>query len=287
MEITQKSDRYYATVITIGFHAMLLLLFIFYKIVTPLPPYPEDGGGNLGMEINFGDSQEGMGLINPDKLSAAPKVTPPPSRSQDVPLLTDDSDENYIPEAKKTKVKAKELKRPDNGPKITKKVDEPVVDNRAIYPGSKGGSQGKTGKAGNQGQKDGTDPYSPLYEGKGGKGGGGTSGTGGKGNGTGNTIGDGGKGPGGGIQFSLAGRSSLSLPKPAYTSEKSGRVVVDITVDANGNVIKARAGGRGTTVQDAELFRQAEAAAKKARFKPDNTAAEKQIGTITYNFIRN
>jgi len=47
MELTQKRDKYYATAFSIGIHALLLLLFILYKIITPLPPYPEDGGGGL------------------------------------------------------------------------------------------------------------------------------------------------------------------------------------------------------------------------------------------------
>ena len=62
--------------------------------------------------------------------------------------------------------------------------------------------------------------------------------------------------------------------------------MVDITVDQEGRVVKVRAGARGTTVQDAELFRQAESAARKARFKPDPDAPDAQVGTITYNFIR-
>jgi TonB family protein len=64
-------------------------------------------------------------------------------------------------------------------------------------------------------------------------------------------------------------------------------VVVEIAVDRQGKVISAKAGARGTTVQDANLFDQAEKAARKAKFKANPDAAEKQIGTITYTFIRN
>ena len=286
--MSHPSDKYTATAITIGFHGLLLLLFILYKIITPLPPYPEDGGGGLGMELNFGNSADGMGMMNPDQLSAAGK-TPPPSKSEEAALLKSETEEdNYVPEPNKPikKREAKELKREITGPVITKTI-EPVVEQKALYPGKgKGGSEGTTGKPGNQGAEDG-DPFSKLYTGKSGKGGDGGEGNGsgggtGGGNGTGN-----GTGNGPGISFDLAGRGSLSLPKPAYTSQKSGKVVVEITVDEAGNVIKAKAGGRGTTVQDASLFEQAERAARRAKFKSTSGGPDKQIGTITYTFIRN
>lgn len=289
MELSQKSDKYTATVITLIFHGLLILLFILYKIITPLPAYPENGGGGLGVELNFGNSEDGMGLMNPDQLSAVGKSAPPAPSDQARLLTSETEDDNYVPEPDKPKVKreVKELKRETNGPVITKTM-EPVVEERALYPSknSKGGSEGNTGKAGNQGKEDG-DPYSKYYKGKGGAGGDGGNGAG-TGGGTGGGNGPGtGTGNGAGISVDLAGRGSVSLPKPAYTSPKSGKVVVEITVDRDGNVIKAKAGGRGTTVQDANLFEQAERAASKAKFKSNPSATEKQIGTITYTFIRN
>jgi len=289
MEIVHKSDKYYAGIVTIVFHALLLLLFVLYKIITPLPPYSPEGGGGLGVELNFGDSETGMGLSNPDELSAPVKSSPIPEE-EEAPLLTSEEEEEAISEPAKEKPKPKkeikELKRPEPSPRITKADPVPTpVKNERLYPGKTGGSEGKTGTPGNQGKPDG-DPYAPLYTGNKGSGNGSGGGTGG-GSGSGNGSGFGsGSGSGGGMSFNLGGRGSINLPKPAYTSEKSGRVVVDITVDQSGRVVKAKAGGRGTTVQDAELFRQAESAAKKAKFKPDPEAPEMQVGTITYNFIR-
>jgi TonB family protein len=288
MELTQKTDKYYATAISIAIHGLLLLLFILYKIITPLPPYPEDGGGGLGVELNFGNSADGMGNTNPDLIPSAQKAMAAAPAENDQ-LLTDETEEdNYVQEVKpKPKKPVKQLKRPEQFPKITKQAD-PVqeVNKAALYGGKKSASEGNTGIAGNKGKEDG-DPFARLYDGKAGKGGDGGKG---KGSGGGEGGGDGtgkGTGSGPGISFDLAGRGSVTLPKPRYTSEKSGRVVVNITVDNAGNVIKAVAGGRGTTVQDAELFQQAESAAKKAKFKASTDGAEKQIGTITYNFVRN
>lgn len=291
MELTRNSDKWYAAMATLLFHALLLLLFFLYTVITPLPPFVEEagGGGGLGVELNFGDSDEGMGNINPELLS----VNSPNNASQsssDPVMLDDEDDENYIEELnKKTPkdIKRPELKRPQDGPTITQKSNTPenVTDKRALYPGNKGGSEGKTGKSGNQGSKNGTDPFAPVYTGKGGGDGKGEGSGSGGGSGNGNGPGKG-SGTGPGVSFSLLNRSPLSLPKPSYNSEKSGKVVVDITVDENGNVIKAVAGGRGTTVQDKNLFDQAVAAARKAKFNPSSKGEKKQIGTITYNFIR-
>jgi TonB family protein len=291
MELSRKSDRWYALVVTLAFHGLLLLLFLLYQIITPIPPFEVEpgGGGGLGVELNFGDSPDGMGMENPELLTSASKPSPP-SPADDAVMVDENSNDNVVPvvdKVKPRKRKVKELSRPQDGPRITQSPDKPEEesDRRALYPGKKGGNEGKTGKSGNQGSKEGDDPFASMYQGKGGGDGKGKGS--GKGGGDGDGDGPGkGSGTGPGISANLLNRKAVSLPKPSYNSEKSGRVVVDITVDDKGNVIKAVAGGRGTTVQDSELFRQAEAAARKAKFNPDNSAPEKQIGTISYNFIR-
>ena len=49
---------------TLLFHGMLFLLFVFIVFKTPIPPFPETGGN--GIEVNFGDSEDGMGEIQPE-----------------------------------------------------------------------------------------------------------------------------------------------------------------------------------------------------------------------------
>ncbi|MDR0660151.1 MAG: TonB family protein [Prevotellaceae bacterium] len=88
-----------------------------------------------------------------------------------------------------------------------------------------------------------------------------------------------------GVDFSLAGRSASGRwPLPEYKVQKEGRVVVEITVDRQGKVIRAVGGVRGSTTADARLVRAAEEAAKKAMFNADPKAANLQVGTITYIF---
>lgn len=83
----------------------------------------------------------------------------------------------------------------------------------------------------------------------------------------------------------LAGRSvNGTLPKPTYTVQQAGRVVVDIWVDNYGTVQKAVAGAEGTTVTDKTLWQAARKAALGAHFNMSADAKPLQHGTITYNF---
>jgi protein TonB len=80
---------------------------------------------------------------------------------------------------------------------------------------------------------------------------------------------------------------AISLPKPAYPAiarqaHASGTVVVQVTIDENGNVISA------TPVSGHPLLRGvAAAAARGARFSPTKLSGQpvKVTGVITYNFV--
>ncbi|MDR3133854.1 MAG: TonB family protein [Prevotellaceae bacterium] len=88
----------------------------------------------------------------------------------------------------------------------------------------------------------------------------------------------------GGPSFSLTGRSIVGhMPLPDYSQNLQGKVVVDITVDKDGRVTVAKAGGKGSTVSNAILWQAAEDAALKTRFTSSPTEFV-QYGTITYVF---
>lgn len=87
------------------------------------------------------------------------------------------------------------------------------------------------------------------------------------------------------VNAKLAGRSiNGTLPRPVYSSQASGKVVVDVWVDNYGNVQKAVAGVEGTTVADKDLWQAARKAALGAHFNMDAEAPALQKGTITYLF---
>ncbi|RZM22575.1 MAG: energy transducer TonB, partial [Pedobacter sp.] len=127
--------------------------------------------------------------------------------------------------------------------------------------------------------------------GDGGSGGGSGGGTG-SGNGTGTGPGSGsgsgggsGAGRGTGVgNYQLAGRKVLAKPQPRYTCNEQGTVVVEISVDKDGRVTGAQAGVRGTTNSAKCLLDQAKDAALKTKFDSSDSAPEKQVGKIVYNF---
>jgi len=84
--------------------------------------------------------------------------------------------------------------------------------------------------------------------------------------------------------FNLSGRSigSGGLPRPDYSSAEEGRIVINITVNPNGDVISAVI-GRGTNIDNASMRRSALDAAKRAKFNRVQGAND-QSGTITYIF---
>ena len=83
----------------------------------------------------------------------------------------------------------------------------------------------------------------------------------------------------------LKGRTVVgTLPKPLYSVQNSGIVVVDILVDRYGNVTSAVPGAAGTTVTDKTLWEAARKAALKTQFNVKADAPLQQAGTITYIF---
>lgn len=92
------------------------------------------------------------------------------------------------------------------------------------------------------------------------------------------------QGVGGIGEFSLSGRSVRGggLPRPAYTMQDEGRIVIDITVDPKGNVIIAEI-GKGTNIDNASMRTSAIEAAKRAKFNSIR-GTNNQSGTITYRY---
>ena len=80
---------------------------------------------------------------------------------------------------------------------------------------------------------------------------------------------------------------ATSLPKPSYPpiarqAKASGTVVVDVLVDENGNVVRARAVSGHPLLQATAV-----AAARQAKFSPTKVSGKpvKVRGVITYNFV--
>ena len=89
-----------------------------------------------------------------------------------------------------------------------------------------------------------------------------------------------GHGTSGGNSWNLSGRGIKgTLPQPANTFTQEGRVIIEIRVNAAGNVISATI--KGGNISDKATQQLALDAARKAKFTEGD---HDQIGTITYNF---
>lgn len=90
---------------------------------------------------------------------------------------------------------------------------------------------------------------------------------------------------GNGIQgsYDLGGRSIVgSLPIPSENIQEEGNVVVNITVDPQGNVVGTSINLR-TNTTNSQMRNAAERAARQAKFQP-SSQKENQTGTIIYYF---
>ena len=277
--------------------ALLLLIVLKYTQKADLIDLAEleGGGGGGGVTVNFGDSDVGSGAdFRSEVLNVTEKVkqTPAPSQADEEEVVASDLDD--APAVVKTKpVVKKEPKKEETKPTAIKAPPHPSKSTSDalsnILSGNNKGGDGDDGVAGNKG-KLGGDRNSGSYYGDGGSGGG-TGGGNGSGNGTGTGPGSGsgsgggsGAGRGTGVgNYQLGGRKNLNTPRPQYRCNEEGTVVVQITVDRSGRVIKAER-GRGTTNTAQCLFDQARAAAMDTKFESSDTAPATQVGKIIYNF---
>ena len=84
------------------------------------------------------------------------------------------------------------------------------------------------------------------------------------------------------ISFSLIDRTNYLLPPPIYTCIEGGKVVVNIEVDASGNVIDANFNEKSSNTSNGCLVENAIKYALKAKFS--SATRDSQKGTITYLF---
>jgi len=142
-------------------------------------------------------------------------------------------------------------------PTPAKPVKKEVVNQNALYKGAAktgaGAGDGTTTTPGNQGSKNG----SPLAD---------NYGQGGTGNGV------------RGTQWSF-----VNMPDVKNTSRMQGTVVVDITIDANGNIIEAQQ-DRKTRMGDLDLINRCINAVKNSKLTSATAGAGNQKGQVVFKF---
>lgn len=85
------------------------------------------------------------------------------------------------------------------------------------------------------------------------------------------------------ISFSLKGRRAVKIPNPVYTCDTAGKVVINITVDANGYVIDSSVNKASSSTTNECLTDRALEYSAGAKFSK-LAGRDNQPGTITYHF---
>jgi len=246
-----KEKQVKGVLFTIGFNAMILMILLLFGFTTPLP-LPEEEG----VMVDFGDSDTGMGLVEPTKQEEA--VSTPPNSAEEANMTQNFEEAIAVKEQKQNTTEQKVEKTETQKIEEQRKIDAAALYSNNSSESSSSSSEGNAGGNGNQGKPNG-DPNSNQYNGTG--------------------VGK------SGIGWSLQGRSVQALPKPAYNSNEQGDVVVKITVDRDGRVVSAVPGYKGTTTMDSGLLNAAKQAALNTRFDKNPNAQATQSGTITYRFV--
>jgi hypothetical protein len=273
----ESKNQIISGAITLIIFLFLLLFLIFYNMITPNPPFPESTGGG-GQELAFGTMNMGNGDIEYGSLGNVNDVISKPKEEEN--LLTDENGESINLKTEK------EEKINENSTVITPVLPSEIIPEKTEAQklaekfkkntGKNSGGIGNNETAGENGSPNGN----PFKNGTGGEGSGNDNGNG-NGNGPGSGIGKGGFGRGIGVD--LKGRAVVKPPKLPSDTKEEGKVVVEITVDSEGNVIEANPNGRGTTTSSALLKAKAKHAALATKFNVDGKFEEQQ-GTITIVF---
>lgn len=274
-----NKDDTYALMGSVGFHAAIVLILLFTILKTEIPDE------ETGVLVNFGNINSAAGTFEPKLTGQIPQVTTPPPPVPPTPavtpkedVITQDMEESVaLAEAKKKKreeemrkqeealrkKQEEDRKRKEEAEKKRqeeerRKKEEAIRNKVAGAFGAGQAAEGDQGSAaagkGNQGS-----PFGNADQGAD-------------------------QGSGGYGSFALDGRSigAGGLPKPAYTVQEEGRIVINITVDPKGNVILAEI-GKGTNIDNASMRKSAIEAAKRAKFN-SISGTNNQSGTITYRY---
>ncbi len=270
-----NKDDLYSLLGSVGFHLLILLVLSLTILSTVVP---EEDSGVL---VNFGNVDEAAGTFEPLNTGQEPmeETTPPPPPTPAVEtakeeLVTQDVEESVaLAEAKKKKEeqrkKEEAIKREQDRIQKEKLEQQRLADaQRQKELAIKNKVAGAFGAGSAAGSSQGS----------------GETGSGNQGSPFGNSDHGANDGVGGSGSYSLNGRSigAGGLPRPAYTIQEEGRIVINITVDPKGNVIFAEI-GKGTNIDNTSMRRSALEAARRAKFN-SISGSNNQSGSITYRY---
>ncbi len=273
--ITDSGIKTRAAIWAAGVHLILLLILLLVRYTLPQPePYTE-----LGIEVNLGTDWDGSGTDQPlainDPAEAMPKYqhqTRSSGSDNQLPdmIRSEDADAPEIGPANKhssnqPKNSADQKSKNNKQEQSNSNKQQTRESPRYVYSGGSGtggnraaenipgSSEGNTTGTGDRGAPGGT-PGADNYEGSPGSG-------------------------SGGISHSLTGRS-ISPNRFEAEFREGGRVVVQVTVDREGNITNATV----ISAPNAELRKIALQKIKQAKFSKTSGGEPQAFGEVTIIF---
>ncbi len=234
---------------TIIVHGLALLCFCFLGLTHQVPLPPE-----YGIEVDMGGGGGG-GQTAVQNVNAQPNTT----RAREK-LITQEQEETIAMSSTKnnTHKTTKNTNPSVATSEKTQTATEPVINPNALFKRNANSGTGQgTGQGSGSGSGTGTGHGSEH------------------GGGVGNYGGD----------FYLNGRPVVTKAFPSAKNNLEGVVKVEFRADRDGNVIYAKAGIRGTTINDPQIWEECEKAAYRSKFKAKSDADREERGVITYRFV--
>lgn len=249
--------------VTLGLHALILGMFFFMLAWRePDPPVPE-----YGIELNFGMDQTGSGE-NPQP-EPAPVVEEVESEEIEEPAVEEVSESS--PEPVEDVTPDEVVTQPEPSPDVVEDVPEttpqqnekpveadpkPNIPEAQPYPGSSASNEGDDAdEVGDKGKEEGTIDARAIY---------------------------GAQGAGQGASLQMEGWNWDYIPRPDDPSSESGKIVFQITIDDQGEVIGVRTIEKTVSPAVERLYQQAVERVTFSRTADNIRPAATSAGRITF-----
>lgn len=270
----EKKNRIIGISVSVGLHILLLLLFLWVTAwKEPYPPLPE-----YGIELNMGIDNRGSGNEpvsgqEAEEIEETPTEEAEESVEEEIEETTESDANDVVEEVSEpaeevveeavtdedapVKVEDTPTDKAKETPKQEKKEEkkeEPKANPNALFPGentSQGETNDNTGDQGNpEGELDADAMMGP-------------------------------QGGGSGSQLDMSGWKWDSPPRPNDTSQQSGKIVFEIRVDSNGEVISVRTQTTTVSADIVKIYQEEVAKLSFSRTSGGKTAPQSK-GTITF-----
>lgn len=252
----ERNNRLIAMGITTLVAALLLVIILLIKFITPIPPFEESTQG--GLEVNFGFDDAGMGdnnslqpVTNEQNAKTEAASQPETSTSSEM-ISSEEASEVVAPPVKNTQPEVKTETPPQPDQDLLKAL------NKVHSSSGSNTGDGNSNVPGNQGDPNGT-LNSNVYSDFGGT---------------------------GGVRGKLKGSGRKMIGDVAIydNSQETGIVAVEILVDKYGKIIKAEPVLMGSTTTSSVLWKKAKDGLINQVLFNQSASGEEARGTIYINF---